>query len=81
MVYLPPSGLIPAPDGVPGMTIVVGTSLLEALGLAVALCLGAMVVVMLAGRQSWGRGAGRSPSIAPLARGVPADRRAAGGAR
>ncbi len=51
MTYLPPTAILPYGSGVAGTTIVVGTPILLALGLAFALCVGAIAIGALMGRR------------------------------
>ena len=76
MIYLPPTSIIPFANGVPGTTIVIGAPILIGLGLAFALCLGAIAVGSVAGWRSRRRGTVRWPAIIVTAGGVFARRRA-----
>jgi hypothetical protein len=76
MIYLPPTSIVPFANGVLETTIVIGAPILIGLGLAFALCVGAIAVGSVSGRRSRRRGTLRWPAIIVTAGGALARRRA-----
>jgi len=76
MIYLPPTSIVPFANGVPETTIVIGAPILIALVLALAVCLGAIVIGAVAARRSRRHGTVRWPAIIVTAGGALARRRA-----